>query len=533
MDKSKLIGVIVLMLSLAVHFFCFSGLISAHPERLLEVDSLNLSDITRSILSGVPVASWQFPPSPYLFPEILFHFPIAAMVPNVAMAQVIHAYCLSLGFLAAQVALLRYIVGPKVVSWVGVSLLTLSNALLGTMIDHSVISPMYHFGTFVALLFAIVALDRALLSSSHGVRWIVVLTALCVLLIFSDWLFVAWFVFPALGYIVLGYIFFGVSLQRAVGMFILMGALIGVVRTVPYLLPNAFSPQGMSGTGFSEMLQVLSTPLESLRRFVELGVEVGTQQTQVPIALGVGLIAMWWLRESSVTHVGAWFGYGGRPIRLALLTLLILGVNIFVVANHDQAPARYLIPVYYLPVALFLIGMTGLFLKRCSQALCYVFALMLLVVGGLKAQAVWTAHVTMKEWVSSRFDIACFDAAVSQHTLRNGIADHLQVRQLNLLASGEARVYQVYGGDLTPFWFQSSRHAYPESFDFAVINQRAKQAGGLTRVYYYLNESSLKERVGPPDVRVQCQGFDLLVYHLPKSISIDREFCDHVNLPCG
>ena len=92
MDKSKLTGVIVLMLSLVVHFFCFFGLISAHPERLLEVDSLNLSDITRSILSGVPVASWQFPPSPYLFPEILFHFPIAAMVPNVAMAQVVHAY---------------------------------------------------------------------------------------------------------------------------------------------------------------------------------------------------------------------------------------------------------------------------------------------------------------------------------------------------------------------------------------------------------------------------------------------------------
>jgi len=87
MDRSKLTGVIVLMLSLVVHFFCFFGLISAHPERLLEVDSLNLSDITRSILSGVPVASWQFPPSPYLFPEILFHFPIAAMVPNVAMAQ--------------------------------------------------------------------------------------------------------------------------------------------------------------------------------------------------------------------------------------------------------------------------------------------------------------------------------------------------------------------------------------------------------------------------------------------------------------
>ena len=217
MDKSKLTGVIVLMLSLVVHFFCFFGLISAHPERLLEVDSLNLSDITRSILSGVPVASWQFPPSPYLFPEILFHFPIAAMVPNVAMAQVVHAYCLSLGFLVAQAVLLRYIAGPKAIGWIGLSLLTLGNALLGTMIDHSVISPMYHFGTFVVLLFGIVVLDRALLSSSHGLRWIFALTALCVLLIFSDWLFVAWFVFPALGYIVLGYMFLGVSLQRTVG----------------------------------------------------------------------------------------------------------------------------------------------------------------------------------------------------------------------------------------------------------------------------------------------------------------------------
>ena len=533
MDRSKLTGVIVLMLSLVVHFLCFFGLISAHPERLLEVDSLNLSDITRSILSGVPVASWQFPPSPYLFPEIIFHFPIAAMVPNVAMAQVVHAYCLSLGFLAAQAVLLRYIAGPKVVGLIGASLLILGNALLGTMIDHSVISPMYHFGTFVALLFGIVVLDRALLSSSHGLGWIFALTALCVLLIFSDWLFVAWFVFPALGYIVLGYMFLGVSLQRTVGIFILMGALIGVVRTVPYLLPNAFSPQGMSGTGFSAMVHVLSAPLESLRRFVELGVEVSAGQTQVPVALGAGLIAMWLLRESSVTDVKARFGYGNRSIRLALLTLLILGANLFVVANHHQAPARYLIPVYYLPVALFLIGMTGLLLKRCSQALCYALAVTLLVVGGLKAQAVWSTHATIKEWASSRFDIACFDAAVSQHTLRNGIADHLQVRQLNLLASGDARVFQVYGGALTPFWFQSSRHAYPERFDFAVINQRAKQAGGLTRVYYYLNESLLNERAGLPDVRVQCQGFDLLVYHSPKSISIDREFCDHVGLPCG
>jgi hypothetical protein len=192
-----------------------------------------------------------------------------------------------------------------------------------------------------------------------------------------------------------------------------------------------------------------------------------------------------------------------------------------------------LIPVYYLPVALFLIGMTGLVLKRSSQVLCYALAVMFLVVGGLKAQAVWSAHVTIKEWVSSRFDIACFDAAVAQHTLRNGISDHLQVRQLNLLASGDARVYQVYGGALTPFWFQSSRHAYPERFDFAVINQRAKRAGGLTQVYYYLNESLLNERAGPPDVRVQCRGFDLLVYHPPKHISLDRQFCDHVGLPCG
>ncbi len=119
------------------------------------------------------------------------------------------------------------------------------------------------------------------------------------------------------------------------------------------------------------------------------------------------------------------------------------------------------------------------------------------------------------------------------YDLKNGITDHLQVRQLNLLASGKAKAFQIYGADLTPFWFQSSRHAFPQHFDFAVINNRAKQASGLTRVYYYLNEALLEEQAGTSDARVQCRGFDIVIYRRPRTITLETTFCDNVLTPCG
>ena len=52
MKNRNLVGAILAFIALIVHLACFAGLIKAHPERLLQVDSLNLSDITRSILAG-------------------------------------------------------------------------------------------------------------------------------------------------------------------------------------------------------------------------------------------------------------------------------------------------------------------------------------------------------------------------------------------------------------------------------------------------------------------------------------------------
>ena len=82
------------------------------------------------------------------------------------------------------------------------------------------------------------------------------------------------------------------------------------------------------------------------------------------------------------------------------------------------------------------------------------------------------------------------------------------------------------------FWFQSSNHEYPDRYDFAVVNTVAKNASGITRVYYYLNESLLESRAGPPDMRVFCKGYDILVYHKTRTFELEPEFCHHAK-PCG
>jgi hypothetical protein len=401
------------------------------------------------------------------------------------------------------------------------------------MVDHSIISPLYHFGTFIGLLFAMLVLDQALLNADRWRRYSLGLFVLSYLLVFSDWIYVGWFVFAALAYVTLISLWIHVPLRRAAVVFFVLVTSIGVVRVVPYLLPNAFLPQGHSRTGFSDMLQVLSTPLDSLQHWIGLTAEVMRDRPLGLVLLVAALLALGYLQSSQRKQRSVSDVQSTRPLRIAVLALLILAVNLFVVANHDQAPVRYLIPVYYLPLALFLIGTIVLIVKLCPQKISYGLVAILLAAGGSQAYAAWAERPTLAKWIGSQFDINCFNQAVQTYDLKNGITDHLQVRQLNLLASGKAKAFQIYGADLTPFWFQSSRHAYPEHFDFAVINSRAKQASGLTRVYYYLNESLLEKQAGTPDARVQCRGFDIVIYRRPRTITLETTFCDNVLIPCG
>ena len=106
-------------------------------------------------------------------PEVMFHLPIAWLIDNVVYGQFVHAYLLSLGFLVTQLMLLRYIIGSKGVSVFAFVILVVGNAFLGTRIDHSIISPMYHFGTFVSVVIGMLLLERVLFATHHWFRWVI------------------------------------------------------------------------------------------------------------------------------------------------------------------------------------------------------------------------------------------------------------------------------------------------------------------------------------------------------------------------
>ena len=524
-------GVLALTVML-IHIITFVALIAAHPERILEVDSLNVTDISRSILSGVPVTSWQFPPSPYLIPEVMFHLPIAWLIDNVVYGQFVHAYLLSLGFLVTQLILLRYIVGSRGISVFAFVILVVGNAFLGTRIDHSIISPMYHFGTFVSVVIGMLLLERVLFATHHWFRWVIGLSLLSCSLVLSDWMFVGWFTLPSLVYVGLAFLLAGVRFRRIIVVVAVLLISILLVRLVPYILPNAFPPQAWSGTGFSHMLAVFLSWADSIARFVELFIHLVTSRWWVFFYLVVGLFSLCCIpRHFTDGQADEAQGFS-RGFRLSAFVAIIIAVNIFVIANHDQAPVRYLIPVYYLPVAVFLIGLTAHMIDRISQPIQRALIVVALGMGSMQAYGALQGIPKQSEIIAAAVDIDCFEGAAKTYDLNVGITDHLMVRKLNLLANTDARLYQIYGGGLQKFWFQSSNHEYPDRYDFAVVNTVAKNASGITRVYYYLNESLLESRAGPPDMRVFCKGYDILVYHKTRTFELEPEFCHHAK-PCG
>ena len=246
----------------------------------------------------------------------------------------------------------------------------------------------------------------------------------------------------------LAFLLAGVRFRRLIVVVAALLISILLVRLVPYILPNAFPPQAWSGTGFSNMLAVFLSWADSIARFVELFIHLVTSRWWVFFYLVVGLFSLCCIpRHFTDEHADEAQGFS-RGFRLSAFVATVIAVNIFVIANHDQAPVRYLIPVYYLPLTVFLIGLTAHMIDRISQPIQRVLIVVALGMGSMQAYGALQEIPKQSEIIAATVDIDCFESAAKTYDLNVGITDHLMVRQLNLLANTDARLYQIYGGGL-------------------------------------------------------------------------------------
>ncbi len=470
------------------------------PDLVADADHLYLAELIPSLLSGTGVDEWTVPLANYAVPDWPLYSAALAIgrspIGTVAAFMVFQAALLA----AAVFALVRAFdrSAPVWVAAVPVAMVAVPASMQA--LPSVYIGAAYnHFGTVILAVFALALTLRWL---EHGSTRILLLgLVLSGVAVFSDRIFVIWFLVPAAAAVAALTVSGRLSIGRAASW--LAGHVVFAVAALP--LPDVVFP---SRTDY----EVVFGRAGLTQRMLDLGHLVKTAllahrlQAVLVIAL-TGLVAVQLLRARSLagrplartpslftlcfllavvpsTTVGLALLNGGvqphvRHYSVLFLYPLIAGSVVSTVGLADRTPAP---PIPAAGSS----GLTGFRVPNAATALGSIVVVSLLAAGAATVGA---------DVDRSTVPIACIEEAASRADGRRGIASYWDARSIEVFSRRDLDVASV-----TPLLLHDPTNAdlteFVRRYDFAVSSTVLPQ--------WELPIDAIVRRAGEPIVRTDC-----------------------------
>ena len=471
-------------------------------------DALYLPSLYADVLSGDNLAKWSFPPTPYIFPDMVLYFLIRIITPSVHTAMVVFGmiqylvFALGVMLLAGRLLSRSYGLAPY-------GLIALMSALflflLGKLEFYSqmIFAGTFHFGVVLIIPF-VLAISLRLISEPE-VR-LPLVGALCILSFLtsaSDGLYLTKVAVPLVGSWVALFVTKKVRIRHTlvIGISVILSSLIGLVLSLVNIL--RYSTMGMY---VFRPNSIYSSFLKSFNSLVSI-----TQYHAILAAVFLGVCIFVFikhlvqssLRKTSTADSKSVLLSSFFSLALIVNTIVIIGLGVFIDRNGFR---------YFLPFLIFS-GFWGIpLVVGIPQAIKPVFvkvvvscALVGVTIFGLRSMDIQRFSRVFTDVYYPPF-VKCMDENTARLGIRNGISQYWQARPISLLTQNNLRVVQV-GRDLSPFHWISNLNWYAMEPEFAIIDLAVPENHP-----FRLDEQLITSRFGKPDATFQCEQSKVIVY---------------------
>jgi hypothetical protein len=336
------------------------------------------------------------------------------------------------------------------------------------------------------------------------------------LVISSGFIFVAWFVLPLIGLLLLE----GLCRPRewyrsmSVGFALVTATVLG--RYWWGQLEFKVDPRVMSRTSDKTLLDRLSDPLELLTQIMDYLPEFIMLQFSSPVrgTMFVIFIVGSLLVLTSQTWVQRYLGEVQEWTRLqyfSLIALVIVFFNVGLFSLHDQQPARYMITANYLSMVYSIVLISIVLISVRAKALSFLLVSCVLITTVARAGITDVVRVDYDEIKPGVVD--CIIDVAETHQLTRGVAQYWQARPLTLLSDKRLKVVPIHGATLKPYFWASSRRQFSGQYDFAVVDHSVDDATSwTTKAWYSIDRSKIIQLNGKPMEIAWCDQSEILIY---------------------
>ncbi len=488
-------------------------------EKLLSADMLYIPDLVQDVLLGSGrLSDWFFSPSPELFTEIPFYLPFVLFWSSIQGS--VFSYAASQAIYTAVLCwiLLWLFVGKR--AYTGVSIASVAGLATASLfvIDQAILIPFYHYATFLDGLILIVGIlfVRGRYSRS-SLSTLVVLTVITGgLVISSGFIFVAWFVLPLIGLLLLETLYRPREWHRLMSVCFALVAATVLGRYWWAQLEFKVDPRVMSRTSDKTLLDRLSDPLELFTQIMDYMPEFIMLQFSNPIrgTMFVIFIVGSFLVLTRQTWVQRYLGVVQEWSRLqyfSLIALVIVFSNVGLFSLHDQQPVRYMITANYLSMVYSIVLISIVFISVKAKALSFLFVSCVLITASARAGITDAVRVDYDEIKPATVD--CIIDVAESHQLTRGVAQYWQARPLTLLSGKRLKVIPIHGTTLKPYFWASSRRQFSGQYDFAVVDHSVDAATSwTTKAWYLVDRSKIIRLNGQPIEIMWCDQSEILIY---------------------
>ena len=506
-------------------------------EKLLSADMLYIPDLVQDVLLGSGrLSDWFFAPSPELFTEIPFYLPFALFSSSIQGA--VFSYAASQAIYTAVLcwALLWILIGKRACT--GLAIASIAGLAASTLfvVDQTVLTPFYHYATFLDGLILIVGalFVRGFYSPSALWTFVVLIVIAGSLVVSSGFIFVAWFVLPLIGLLLLEGLCRPREWYRLMSVGFALAAATVLGRYLWHQLEFKVDPRMMSRTGNGELFERLSNPLALLTQIKEYLPEFITQQFSSPIRgtmfviFVVGSVLVLTRKEWVQRYLGAVQEWTCLQC-FSLIALVIVLSNVGLFALHDQQPARYMITANYLSMVYSIVLISIVFISVRTKALSFLLVSCVLITAVARAGIVDAVRVDYEKIKPAGVD-CIIDVAVS-HQLTRGVAQYWQARPLTLLSKKRLEVIPIHGATLKPYFWANSRRQLSGQYDFVVVDHSVDDATAwTTKAWYAIDRSKIIRLNGKPIEIVWCDQSEILIYP-PATMRVAQKMTTLPQLP--
>jgi hypothetical protein len=496
------------------------------PANLFNSDALFLPSLYKDVfVDKIDWRGWVLPRAPYFFPDMLLYFFLnylsGSFMSTIVIFSFLQVACLALSFLylfGMEVDSQTALGAPVIYLFVFVLLSTTHKSW--APVSAPLLLSAHHAGCFIMSITALALLLRRITIQRSHIATSFLLSAITVLCVVSDQMYLIEFTVPAIiCLVIIGY--FRLIPQRKTFLIIGLLSLSALLGLVIYYLMSLW-PEGQSYGGismntisvgvskFGNDLHRLWHSSAPILMFSWLGAAlillIAFEVMLVRIRAGKDRLS-----DSAKSNLSTYF--------LILFALICASTVIIVVIFSgnfsDRHHHRYLLSGWLLPLctAAIILVRAGLQYPHVMRLINGFILVTLTIWLGVSS---W-CHVDINSPIIPAFypdSVRCLDEIALRKDLKLGLADYWNARQCTMLSRQKIRVLQVgETGNIRPWinnlkWYLGKFENGPGQLQYSFI------------IVDRLDEKEIRLKFGPPAEIIACCDIKIWVY----GNSLDRIF---------